>query len=230
MNHIIKNMELSGNVIVNVGANEWYPKGTERLVSSLRYTGYKGAMMVSYGLPPKSETHEQNPYSFKVDAILRALNAGYKNIFWMDSSIHCNINPNHIFEILDEHGYYFVKTGYKIGQSTNDNCLKYFGVTRDEAMEMPEIASGFWGLNFQKEESMQILNRWVSACNAGAFKGNRVHDEKDSKDPRFLFHRQDQSALSLAIQPHKLKIGEFGPLVTYDYKNPKGALFICHGM
>ncbi len=222
-------MALSGNVIVNVGCDYWYEKGTARLLKSLHENEYKGSVMANFGLPIGSEPHEENPYSFKVEAILRALHAGYKNIFWMDSSIYCNENPNHIFEILDEHGYFFVKTGYNCAQSVNDKCLKWFGVSRDEAEKIPEIASGFWGLNFEKEQSLQILNKWINSCREGCFKGSRTHDSNESEDKRFLFHRQDQSALSLSISTFGLKLKEFGDVVSYDHKVRKSH-YICHGM
>jgi hypothetical protein len=216
-------------VIVNVGAGNWYPKGTARLVRSLQEGGYEGAIMANIQIPHGCTSHQENPYAFKVVAIEKALQAGYTKIFWMDSSIYCQLNPNHIFEIVNEHGYYFVKNGYSIGQETNDFCLKWFGVSRDKAMEMPQIASGFFGLDMEREICKEIFNKWRDACNAGCFKGSRTHSKEDSKDPRFLWHRQDQSALSLAIAPYNLKLDDFGPIVTYN-RNQLDSLYICNGM
>lgn len=216
-------------VIVNVGVGNWYPKGTARLVKSLHDNGYEGALMTSNQIPEGSETHQKNPYAFKVKAIENALNAGYTKVFWMDSSIYSQVNPNHIFDIVNEKGYYFVKNGYSIGQETNDFCLNWFGVSRDKAMEMPQIASGFWGLDFERDMSWEIFNKWRDACDKGCFKGDRNHNKKDSEDPRFLWHRQDQSALSLAIAPYNLKLDDMGEIVTYDVKKTD-ALYICNGM
>jgi hypothetical protein len=215
-------------VIVNVGAGHWYAKGTARLVKSLQENGYEGAIMANYEIPHGSQTHAQNPYAFKVVAIDKALQAGYTKIFWMDSSIYSQLDPNHIFDIVNKKGYYFVKNGYSVGQETSDFCLDWFGVTRDQAMNIPQIASGFWGMDFDRTKSLDIFNKWKEACEQGCFKGSRNHDGQ-SEDPRFLWHRQDQSALSLAIAPYKFKLDEMGPILTYNTKQ-EDSLFICNGM
>jgi hypothetical protein len=217
-------------VIVNVGVNYWYERGTARLVQSLYKTGYTGQIMSYTELPEGAVSHEENPYNFKVVAIQKALDAGYKKIFWIDCSIYARWNPNHIFEILDVHGYYFVKNGYNVCQETNDYCLNWFGVLRDEAEGIPQVASGFWGLDFNRPESIEIFNKWKESCEAGCFKGSRGHNPAESSDPRFLWHRQDQSCLSLAIAPYKLNLDEMGRILTYNYKDPSGALFVCNGM
>ncbi len=216
-------------VIVNVGVGLWYPKGTARLVKTLHENGYEGAIMASTQLPEGSETHNTNPYAFKVKAIENALKAGFTKVFWIDSSIFSNINPNHILDIVNEKGYYFVKNGYNVCEETNDYCLGWFGVSRDEAVNIPQIASGFWGLDFEREQSWKIFNKWKESCEAGCFKGGRSHDNQ-SQDPRFLWHRQDQSALSLSIAPFNLNLDDLGSVLTYNHKEPGESQYVCNGM
>jgi hypothetical protein len=216
-------------VIVNVGVGHWYGKGTARLVKTLHENGYEGAIMASNQLPDGSETHSKNPYAFKVKAIENALKAGFTKVFWMDSSIYSNINPNHIFDIVNERGYFFVKNGYNVCEETNDFCLNWFGVSRDEAVNIPQIASGFWGLDFERDQSWKIFDKWKESCEAGCFKGSRFHDNQ-SGDPRFLWHRQDQSALSLSIAPFKLNLDGMGDVFTYNHKEPGETQYICNGM
>jgi hypothetical protein len=226
---ITKQSMVSNRVIVNVGAGFWYHKGTERLIRSLQETGYNGRIMASTILPEGSETHQQNPYAFKVKAIEEALDAGYTKIVWMDSSIYCVQDPNSIFDKLEKQGYYFVKNGYNVCEETNDFCLDWFGVSRDKAVSIPQIASGFWGLDFEKALSWKIFNKWKESCKEGCFKGSRSHDNQ-SEDPRFLWHRQDQSALSLSISKHKLNLDELGNILTYNYREPGNSNYVCNGM
>ena len=216
--------------IINVGVDYWYDKGTHRLIQSLKDNGFEGDILCETEYPENSPIHFDNPYAFKVYQFERALAKGYKKIFWMDCSIISSPNPNIILEILNTKGYYFVKNGYSIGQETNDYTLDWFGITRDEAMELPQVCSGFFGLNFNKVRCRNIFRKWKRACEAGCFKGNRIHDDKDSKDKRFLHHRQDQSSLSLALNAYKegLHIDNLDDLLTYNPDNKN--LFLCRGM
>jgi hypothetical protein len=49
---------------------------------------------------------------------------------------------------------------------------------------------------------------------AGLSKGSRLHDNQ-SADPRFKFHRQDQSCLNLAIWELGLKNDRVDDMVSY---------------
>lgn len=223
---------MKNTVIINVGVDYWYEKGSKRLRESLIENGFDGDLLIDIQYPAHSPKHSENPYAFKVYQFEKALALGYKKIFWMDCSIISSPDPNRILQIMNEQSCYFVKNGQSVGQETNDFTLDYFGVSRDEAMDMPQVCSGFFGLDFNKIKCRNIYRRWKEACEAGCFKGNRNHDENDSKDPRFLWHRQDQSSLSLAIYTtdRELKnIYSMSDSLTYDYKN-KTDLFICHGM
>ena len=227
----LNNME---TCIINVGVDYWYPKGTKRLKETLIENGWNGDMLIDTDYPDNSPIHEINPYAFKVFQFEKALSLGYKKIFWMDCSIVSSPNPNKIIEIMNENPCYFVKNGQSVGQETNDYTLRYFQIKRDDAMELPQICSGFFGLDFDTELGQNIFRSWKHACANGCFKGNRVHDKRDSKDPRFLHHRQDQSSLSLAIYtctetPQKY-IHEMSDSLTYDYNKENRQEFLCHGM
>lgn len=219
--------------IINVGVDYWYPRGTKRLKESLIENGWTGNMLIDTDYPANSPSHETNPYAFKVYQVEKALSLGYTKIFWMDCSIISAPNPNIINDIMNKHPCYFIKNGASVGQETNDKTLEYFRVTRDEAMKLPQVCSGFFGLDFNKPIAQDIFEIWKHACLNGCFRGNRLHDVKDSLDPRFLYHRQDQSSLSLAIyaateKPNKY-IYEMNHSLTYDYQN-QGNLFLCWGM
>lgn len=218
---------MNGNVIVNVGIGAWYPRGSQRLIKSLYNNGYTGSVMYFNYYPDNCPTHEENPYAFKVYAMCQAARAGFRNIAWIDSSIFCVREPDSLFTKIIEKGYYFVENGYKIGQETNDFCLNYFGMDRDEAMDKLQISSGFWGIDLLKYAD--ILKDWERAMQAGCFKGSREHNAEESKDPRFLHHRQDQSALSCILTKYGIEIDKFGNLFDYEGSG-KQCNFLSHGM
>lgn len=199
-------MELSKNwpFIICTGIGGWYPVGVERLSRSLVFNGYAGGFIGHTSLPEGWESHEDNPYAFKIHAFEEAFSRNAKLVLWLDASFWCIKTPHPIFDIIVEHGVFAFKTGYNCAQTCSDASLKWAGFSRDEAELLPEIASGAVGLNLDNPNGKAIFDLWKDGKNMGLFKTSRELDKKDSTDPRFLHARQDQSILSLAI--HKLGI------------------------
>lgn len=223
-------MELQNNkcAIVCVGVGGWYAKGVDRLESSLNYHGYWGKF---FGwkdeLPEGAETHLQNPYNYKLHAIEYARDRGYTHVLLCDASLWAIKNPMPVFDYFNEHGIFAFRTGYNCAQSVNDRTLRAFGVERDEAENITEYASGCVGFNFKNPKAMEVYNEWWIAMRKGLFKGSRQHDGQSS-DPRFLFHRQDQSSLSMVLYKNKVDIPQTELIAYYkpDYKNEKTVFFI----
>lgn len=205
----------SNNCIISVGVSGWYPKGIQRLRKSLKDTGYTGSSILWEGtMPPGSLPHSESPYNFKIMAFEFALSKGYKNILWVDASVWAIKNPDNLFAYIQEHGHYCFKTGYNLAQSCNDNILKVTDITRDQAEGMTEAATGCIGFNFENLVSSGAFYMWENYMAMGLFKGSRFHDNQ-SADPRFLFHRQDQSAWSIVANQVGLPINDSGDWVAY---------------
>lgn len=198
-----------------MGVGGWYPKGIQRLRKSLKDVGYTGDTIFWEGVyPPNSRGHEADPYGFKIHAFEFARKKGYTKILWCDASIWAIKNPNKFFEYITTHGYYTFKTGYNVAQSCSDKALRLAGKTRDEAQQMAEAASGFIGIDFENFIGEMLFHEWLYNYSIGIFHGSRLHDGQSS-DPRFLFHRQDQSGWSLAVNRYKANINDSGDWVAY---------------
>lgn len=202
-------------VIISVGVGGWYPKGIRRLRTSLKEVGYTGDTIFWEGiLPPFAMPHGIDPYGFKIRAFEFAMQKGYTKILWLDASIWAIKNPDKFFEYITQHGYYTFKTGYNVAQSCSDKALNIALVTRDEAEGMTEAASGCIGVDLNNDVAKQAVNEWINNYRLGIFNGSRLHDNQ-SLDSRFLFHRQDQSAWSLAVNKLGMKINDSGDWVAY---------------
>lgn len=159
------------------------------------------------------DSHESNPYAFKIQAIETALSAGYKQILWLDASCYAVKSPDKIFKIIDKQGYFLEDSGFKVGNWTNDKTLDYFQISRDEAMNIPMNSAGFTGINFDTEIGWKFFSWWRSAMEFGMFQGkwdNDLHSE--STDERCKGHRHDQSCASLIAYKLGMKIE---PVNTY---------------
>lgn len=177
----------------------YYINGLARLNESLRnnfdgdFLGFIGE--ASVGAP----LHTDNPYAFKIYCIQKAIDAGYTQILWLDSSCFAIKNVQPVFGHIGKQGYIMQDAGHWIGEWTNDRTLKYFGVTRDDMMNVKcHGNAGFLGLNFENGTTRIFFDRWRESMIAGMFKGawtNENHSE--STDERCRGHRHDLSCGSI---------------------------------
>lgn len=215
-------MDLTTNpkpLIISVGVGGHYVAGIDRLERSLMFEGWGGDMRFwrSYpeGCPEHGGVHQ---YNFKPHAFNLMFLAGYRVVVWADSSFWAVKNPMCLFDFVNENGLYFFKSGYSLAETATDRLCEYGGVTRDELVNVSEFATGLVGINIDNPIGKCFFENWYKYMQDGMFGGNRVHDEADSKDPRFRFSRQDQSAASMIL--HKMGITTCGEDRNYQaYKN-----------
>lgn len=216
-------MDFTGNkpCIISVGVNGWYPAGIDRLERSLVIQGYAGDYFFwKNEYPPFSPSHEDNPYAFKIYAFEEAIRRDKKIILYLDSSFWCIKNPHELFDIISDNGVLGFRTGYNCAQTCSDAALEWAGFTRDEAEQLPEIASGMVGLRLDNPDGKKVWNLWKEGCELGLFKNNRNHDMNDSADDRFVHARQDQSIFSLATHKCGLSIDYQDNVAYYNSGNP----------
>jgi len=196
-------MDLINNkkpVIISCGVGGWYSAGIDRLERSLIHHGWAGDMIFWRNeYPPNCQTHEENPYAFKIAAFKEAFNRGYSIVCWLDCSLWAIKNPMNIFDIVNDNGIFGFRSGYNCAQTCPDNLLEDTGVTRDIAETIPETATGIVGINYENPDGKLVFDYWADLCDRGLFKNSRTHNPMESSDPRFLFGRQDQSAFNMAL-------------------------------
>lgn len=204
----------SNPIIISAGIGGWYSAGIDRLERSLNFVGSPIPWMTWKDYPPNCYRHDDYPYYFKIAAFEAALAKGYTHILWVDASFWAVKSPMLFFDIIDEQGYYMFSSGYNMAQTVNDRCVEFLRLNRNELEYKTEWASGCVGFNFNNPDGKAIYAQWKEYMDMGLSAGSRLHDNQ-SQDPRFLFHRQDQSCLSLAM----LKLG---------LRNEKGLDFVAY--
>ena len=218
--------------IINCGVNGWYPSGTKRLERSLNYVGFHGDILTWQGrYPQNSPTHEEYPYAFKIYSFDEAIAKGYTHILWLDCSVWAISNPDPVFDIINENGYYLWDSGLPVGETCNDNCLNWFNITRDEAMNIQDISTSMVGINMNNPIGSKFFNEWKRSMLSGCFRGSRLYNPEESNDKRFRFHRQDQSAASLCAYKIGMKIHEPGKYSCYFHNEMNDSIiFTMRGM
>lgn len=218
--------------IISCGIGGWYPVGIKRLARSLNFVGSSfEALLWDNVLPPLCYDHNDVPYYFKIAAFEKAIIDGFTHILWVDASFWAVKSPMPIFNIIDEQGYYMFSSGYSMAQTINDKALEFSNLNRDDLVDVPEWASGCVGFNLNNPAGKTIYHNWKGLMEAGLSKGSRFHDNQSS-DPRFLFHRQDQSCLSLAMHRLGLKNDRGLDYVAYHgtNHNPEEVIFFIQGI
>lgn len=158
--------------------------------------------------------HQDNPYAFKIYAIEKARSEGYNQILWLDSSVYAVKDISPVWKWLSDKGIFLEEAGHMVGNWCNDYTLSYFGVTREEAMQMPMFAAGYVGFDFTNEISNEFFFKWKKSMEYGCFKGSWDN------------HRHDMSAGSIiANQMGLVKLysqsGQFFAYVGEGYDKPK---------
>jgi hypothetical protein len=185
-----------------------YIHGLARLSESLR-NNFDGDFLAFIGEASiGAEPHEDNPYNFKIHAIKKAYDAGYKQVLWLDCSCFAIKNVQPVFDHIGEHGYIMQDAGCYAGEYTNDRTLEYFNYTRDEAMKVKCYGNaGFLGLDFRRDLCVEFFNRWEESMRKGYFKGKwNNNDKTESQDERCKGHRHDLSCGSLIAHDFKMKL------------------------
>jgi hypothetical protein len=142
--------------------------------------------------------HSDNPYAFKVYAIDKVRNAGYRIVLWCDSVLQLTRPIEELLPEVVQSGVYLAQDGWKTGMFANDRALQYFGVTRDQAMEISAIWACFMGFDFANPITHEFFAKWKKACNDGIFRGGTFNTtQSESQDPRCRGHRHDQTCAEL---------------------------------
>jgi len=190
------------NAIVNLSTPKYY-RAQNRLKKSLENYGDINWAFFKSEHEVGAPLHADNPYAFKVYALELMCNMRSDTVLWLDSSCYAVADPAPIFNIIETKGYFMEEAGHVAGKWANDNCLSYFNLTRDEAMEIPMYSAGFTGLNFNSYIGNEFFKHWKQAMIDGAFKGAWTNkNNSESQDPRCEGHRHDMVCASIIA--HKL--------------------------
>ncbi len=166
-----------------------------------------------YGYPDGCPTQKESMYAFKIFAMARAIDAGFRTVLWMDSVFQPVTKMDALWDYIEDHGWYIPCQGEAVlGNWCSDSALEQFALRRDDAMAIPLCYSGLVGLNLQTSIANDIWSLWNIFFKAGTFNGAHTnvqgspivpHGHKTmghcSDDARCHGHRNDEAALSFAL-------------------------------
>jgi hypothetical protein len=183
--------------IINFAKGAWYPRGQERLLRSLIDVGWDGDVHYftdenQIGCP----THQERPYAFKPHALKYAVQHESDIVLWADAACWAVKSLDPLFDHIAREGHAFFHSGWNCGQWSSDSALAHFGLTRDQAWEMPMLMACCFGLDLRTPKAKEFLRRWEESI--PSFPGPWTNNMQEaSADTRCLGHRHDQTAASI---------------------------------
>lgn len=159
-------------VIVNLINNDGYLSGQERLKEAVKI--YTDIPLFTFTSESEvlSPLHKDNPYAFKIYAIEEARRQGYNKILWLDASVFPVKDITPVFDWLTEKGIFLEEAGHYAGTWSPQYVLDYFGITKEQAMQMPMFAAGYCGFDFNNPISIEFFAEWKESMLNGMFKGS----------------------------------------------------------
>lgn len=185
------------------------------------------------GCPP----HSEQMYAFKIWAMQRAIDAGFRYILWMDATFQPIASIEPLWESIKQDGWYAPpQASHKLGEWASGFLLYEMDLPRGEAWMVPLVYSGLVGLDMGSENGKEIWRQWVQSQVSGCWNGAHYHEAGASLrpfgqktkghvsgDPGVSGHRHDEAALSAILHGMELVPEDRGFLTL---ESPDG--FIGH--
>jgi len=87
-----------------------------------------------------------------------------------------------------------------------------------------------FGVNLDNPDAKDFIEKWIQSAMDGQFEGSRLHDGQSS-DPRFMFHRQDQSCASILANQKEFYIYPANYYSSYyQPEQPETVVLTMRGM
>jgi hypothetical protein len=196
-------------LVVNVATHDYVAlqKELARNLASLGWPAERLRLWTDE-LPPGSPPHAEAPYAFKLFAFREAFQAGFRSILWVDSPCRFLAPPDALFERIEREGHLLVAGDERLGHWASDPCLAAYGLTRDEALDLPLMNGSLIGLNLAHPRSRAWLDELFDALRRGLFAGPYFSEHAPaylrarkprkpvgfvSPDPRCWGHRHDEA-------------------------------------
>lgn len=187
-------MDKSKRVVVNLATWKYY-NSRERLYRELKKHWSGDTLIFNEEYEVGAPRHFECPYGFKIYTIEKAIEAGYEQILWIDSSVYPIKDITPVFDEMEKDGMIFQDAGHQLRTWTNDRTLEYFGITPDEAKEIRMIGNaGFLGFDFTNQIARRFFEWWKQAMLDGMFNESGQQSNED-----FRRHTWDMSCSSAIV-------------------------------
>lgn len=140
-----------------------------KIVDELKQSGYQGHILYRIGGYPATAQgglkFSHIPYSFKVLSFLEAFQLGYKNVLWIDCSVHPTTNLSQIFKRIQKDGYFFLTNNVNLHFDYSyhilpDQTIAEWGTNFAELQHIKHIWAGIIGISYNTLKGRSFFDEW----------------------------------------------------------------------
>lgn len=180
-------------VFVSVAFGPLYIAQQDRLKASiLRIYPEANILFWRDALPDNSKPFLDSLYGFKVHAIKKAIDLGYKRVLWLDPAMILNAGV----AILKGLEFVAVKDENKLSQYISNAYLSKYFLTREQlkATDYRLVGGSLYFFDFNFERTYKIFLAWYIDESKGYF-GSQQQEASE----QLQGHRADESCMAMSI-------------------------------
>lgn len=196
------------------------------------YLGVKINLCHSIKTPQPKEFiashHSEVPYQFKVALFQIALEKGYEQVIWCDSTIKLLKSPWTLLDRAEKEGIIvWNNLGHPLQNWISDKACEKLEVPEELLPELKQIMACVIIMDFRNPLTMEIFEEWKKASLDGKSFLNNGSDR-----PGFKSHRHDQAILSWLCYKHEIEFSSYGQLCypphhkDNKYVKPEDVIFL----
>ncbi len=200
-------------IIVCCGIGAHYDRGYRSTLNHCDVYEPGTWQLFSHDYPDGCPPQHVSQYAFKIYAMQRAIDAGFRYVLWMDAAFQPIASLEPLWAHIEQHGWFVpVQRDAVLGNWASDAMLDLVVMLREYAMKIPLCFSGIVGLDMASPLGKNIWQAWKTLFEMGAFLGPHLNEPgvephpwgqkiagHCSDDPRCCGHRHDESALSVVL-------------------------------
>jgi hypothetical protein len=210
---------------------ENYPAAQLRLIKSCVNAGWDGDYIIQsldgycdnyMGVPielgrypqsvkyPLHNNHAEIPYGFKPVLIQEALEKGYEQIIWCDSTVRLAKHPQALLNLASDRGVVaFDNLGHPLKNWISDIALQMLEISEEQLQEIKQIMACVIIFDLSNPVGLKIFTEWVDRSRDSFSFQNGY----GSNRPGFVAHRHDQAVLSGILWKNNIELLPYGTLV-----------------
>lgn len=175
---------------------------------------YLGVKITNGSYPPNSYNHAEVPFGFKPTIIQEAIDKGYDQIVWCDSTIRMWKDISPLLDHAKQYGVCaFDNLGHPLYNWISDIALERLGITEEELKDIKQIMACCIIFDVSNETGKKVFDEWYAASRDGV-----SFQTYPSTRPDFKAHRWDQAVLSGLLWKHKIELLPYGKLVYQPHE------------
>lgn len=204
--------------IVSVGIGEHYQEPLYSTRLHCEVNAPEAWRLTYRELPLGCRPHLEDMYAFKIHAMQRAIDAGFRYVLWMDTAFQPIASIRPLWDVLEVEGWYCPpQVQARLGEYSSDRLLQHFGLSRATAWTIQLVFSGLVGFDMGSTTGRLLWEAWKDSWISGLWMGAHYHvsglplqphGQKTrghvSNDPGVSGHRHDEAALSAILYQHGL--------------------------